>query len=201
MVELCAPATAGEEPPLTAQVDGWMRTQMPEPSAVPHTKAAFPHKGVSCIGEHMKYEYAENTWTTITKGDYNLAPKVEPLSKVDQIYALRAKKEFERLQDQARQELQRRERVKAQAAIQAPAVSARSTAQSNRVTASAAGNAATTVEPNLGSGMLAARPRKTRVPDKRLTKKSAPWEFGVQGPGDGLSSHSAAYTDPRLRAL
>jgi len=151
----------------------------------------------------MKYEYAENTWTTITKGDYNLAPKVEPLSKVDQIYALRAQKELERLQDQARQELQRRESVKAQAAaIQTPAASACSTAQrNNRVTASVAGNAAATTEPALGSGMLAARPRKTRVPDKRLTKKSAPWQFGVQGNGDGLSSQSAAYTDPRLRAL
>jgi hypothetical protein len=179
-----------------------MCAQMPAPPrAVPHTKAAFPHKGVSCIGEHLNYEFAENTWTTITKGDYNLTPKVEPLSKVDQIYALRAQKEFDRLQDQARQELQRRERVEAPAAIPAPAASACSTAQRNRVTASAAGNAAAAVQPDLSSGTRVAKPRKTRVPDKRLTRKSAPWQFGVQGPGDGMSSQSAAYTDPRLRAL
>jgi hypothetical protein len=49
---------------------------MTDNSAVPYTKGKFPHKSASSIGEHMVYEHAENTWTTVTKGDYNLAPKV-----------------------------------------------------------------------------------------------------------------------------
>jgi hypothetical protein len=89
--------------------------------------------------------------------------------------------------------------LRPQAAKKPPAAASTSPARPTTTTAAAA---AAETSPSLSSGLLAARPRQARVPDRRLTKKSAPWELGVQaGCGPHQSSKSAAYTDPRTREL